>query len=420
MIYRYQKVVIVSITITVALGIMITAFLVQDNVLADPQLVVVITTNDRFAALDKKFSFFGQPTFNDKGDIIFSASIEDDSSPQGIFKSSPNGVVSKLVGSGDKTPLGGSFSTVVTPSANNNNEIFFLGLVNGGSSPQGIFKSSNGVISKVVAVGDATPLAGSFRELAFPTLSANNSGDFLFFNRSEQPPSPQGIFKSSNGVISKVVVEGDPTPIGETFRNIRYGIRPMNDQGDIVFTSYVPGGSSPQGIFKSSNGVISKVVLQGDLNSNGEAFSQFDPPSINNQGDIVFFGGNTGIPSSKGVYNVSGGTISKIISVGDGTPIGGTYYHMDTVSINDKGDIVFFGFIKDGKSDQGIFRISKNQTSQTILGETTPIGGSFSGMRIPIINNNGEVVFSSYVKDEKGTEGIFFMNPADSKLKLGS
>src|SRR5262249_12977607 len=70
---------------------------------------------------------------------------------------------------GDPTPIGGTFSgfftgTVFAPAVNANGDVLFLAEVVGGSSSRGLFlyRASSATLVKVAAVGDPSPLGGTF------------------------------------------------------------------------------------------------------------------------------------------------------------------------------------------------------------------------------------------------------------------
>ena len=393
---------------------------------ANPPLINITSSNSNFESDYHRFSVFGQPTITDNEDIVFSASLTNDSSSYRIFKST-KGVISSIVASGDPTPVGGVFSVVGSPSANSD-KVIFHGIIKKGSSNQGIFQKSNGKISKIVLEGDAAPDGGVFAEFSSSPRSVNKKGDIVFYSFVQKSLvekgeleffGKNGIFKFSNDQISKIALVGDPAPNGGNFNIIRYGVQPINDKGDIVFTSTVIDGSSFQGIFKSSGGKISSVISSGEKNDKGITFSQFGPPSINNKGDVVFFGGNTNIPSSKGIYKISEGKVSKMLSVGDVSPLGGTFHNMDAILIDDNGNISFLGFIKDGKTNYGVFRISGNKISNVSNGDISPTGETFKSVFMPIMNNNGNVVFSALLNSKTPTQGIFLMNLAKPYTLLG-
>ncbi len=376
-----------------------------------------------------EFSFLGQPIINDNGDIIFPASPDGQSTY--IFKLS-NGFLTKIVSSGDiaPKPIGGVLDSVGLPSSNGNKTIFY-GTISGGSADEAIFESANNSIVKIVAKGDRIPDGGFFDDFGFPPQAINKNGDIFFYSsiRSNindslvindiDPAIKTGIFMYSNGTISKIISKFDPSPLGGNFTSLQYGVRPINNARDIVFSSTLLDSPAFQGIFKYSNGKITPIISTLDHTTNGLKFSRFESPSINDRGDIVFFGGNTQTPSSKGIYEISSGHLSKILSVGDPTPTGGFFYHMDAISISNNGDILFLGFIKDGTSSYGIFKISGNKIFGVSTGQTSPSGSVFSSIFAPIMNENGKTVFSANMKNKDLHQGIFVIDSNSVKVGAG-
>src|SRR5574339_541397 len=98
-----KKYIILAIIMAFVLVGMST-FFSQIYVSADPPIIKILSTND-ISISSKKLTHVGQPTINDNGDVVFSASED---SNYGIFRSS-KGLITKLVSSGDITPVGGTF-----------------------------------------------------------------------------------------------------------------------------------------------------------------------------------------------------------------------------------------------------------------------------------------------------------------------
>jgi|GEM_PF-6056524 len=157
--------------------------------------------------------------------------------------------------------------------------------------------------TKVVAVGDAAPTGGTFAAVAGYSpilLGTNDRGDVLFW--SGLADGRAGLFLFTNGQFTKIAAEGDTTPIGGTFPNIVASTAGyhLNNNGDVAFVAGVDGGSSQVGVFLYSGGTLSKVVALGDqaplpaLIDPTTDPDTFVPTSgfsidLNDAGQVVFF-----------------------------------------------------------------------------------------------------------------------------------
>ena len=140
---------------------------------------------------------------------------------------------------------------------------------------------------------------GSFTDfgwgLASGGYSINAAGDVAFHAAWEGGTSGSGIFLASGGVLSSVLVSsGDVAPgTGGGTCTRFYGLD-LNDAGTIVFTAYYDtGGSTERGIFALSGGSLSAVALPGDSapGSGGGSYASFhrlNNRSLNASGEIAF------------------------------------------------------------------------------------------------------------------------------------
>jgi hypothetical protein len=240
----------------------------------------VATTGDS-SPIGSTFSVILPQVFlNAKDQLLFAASIDaPDGAPAqgGLFLASKD-TITKVIALGDASPLGGTFSYLlggivggmVIPfsfSLNNHGHVAFAGMVEGGTAPMGVFVASDGVIRKVIAVGESLPTMGNFKALAFPAL--NDVGDVAFF-ASREGRAQGGIFTSSPTAITKVVVTGDPTPTGGQFDALD-SHPALNDKGQVAFGAQMT--DRRKGIFLAAGGVIQKVVAAGDPTPLGETFT---------------------------------------------------------------------------------------------------------------------------------------------------
>jgi hypothetical protein len=213
-----------------------------------------------------------------------------------------------------------------------------------GSQP-GLFLASNGLTSLLVSSSTAAPGGGALSYMM--GLSLNNQDQIAFF---AQPfaPSQNGIFLSSNGILTTLALNGSPAPGGGNFSLPTWipGSGPfINDAGSIAFAASI-GSFSDSGIFLYSNGTLARIVGSGDAAPDGSSFSFVDSPTINASGQVAFFGASA---ADVGVFLYSSGQITKVAAAGD--VVGKqTLGFIDQIQLNDNGDVAFRSGLADGKS----------------------------------------------------------------------
>ena len=179
-----------------------------------------------------------------------------------------------------------------------------LSLVLGQRTPSGI--------TTVVRSGDATPLGGTFgRGFGCSTVLAhttNDVGQVAFPSDLAGASSPAGIFLSTpGGGLSTVTALGQPSPVGGTFAGFSASSVALNDSGQVSFRGIVAGGQVSTGIFVASEGAICPVVVPGDLAPDGGAFLDVgsgDVGSTMADGYIAFRGATTISPNALFVAKV--------------------------------------------------------------------------------------------------------------------
>lgn len=225
-------------------------------------------------------AFINPTTVNASGRVAFNSQVDGSDRNQGVFVADSDGTISAIAigcgglgGGGDTTsdcgdasPIGGHFGgfffgTFFTPDINDAGDVLFFCDVNGGSSRRALFlyRGASGDIVKVAAVGDPSPIGGTFAAVGPGSL--NNNGQVVFL-ASAVGTINSDIFMWDNGVVTKVAAAGDPAPGGGTYSllgvesagfqdgtNIPVGPLPdINDSDQITFRAIVSGGITDRGI----------------------------------------------------------------------------------------------------------------------------------------------------------------------------
>lgn len=272
------------------------------------------------------------------------------------------GQVTKVAAEGELTPIGTVFGgmncfTFGEPSINNNGEVAFGACTTDdiGRFFDGVFAYSGRVLRKVVVGGEPSPIGGTFSLNFLPPAQVriNNRGEMLFQAEVlfDGPPlrGTLGLFLAGQDGIKKIEVNGDQMPAGGTVTPRTFAFGDLNDNGDVAFTVGLTGTESDTGIFLYSEGSISKIMLEGETTPLGGKFSslvsqRFTPPRLNNNGSVAFSAHMTDGPSPFGVFLASERAMVKVVAVGDRLPTGEKIKQIGSFALNDNGDIAFVAF----------------------------------------------------------------------------
>jgi hypothetical protein len=374
-------------------------------------------------------AFINPTTVNASGRIAFNSKVNGSDRNQGVFVADSDGTISAIVigcgglgGSGDTTsmcgdasPIGGHFGgfffgTFFTPDIDDAGDVLFFCDVNGGDSRRALFlyRGTSGEIVKVAAIGDPSPIGGTFGAVGPGSL--NNKGQVVFL-ASGVGTINSDIFMWDNGVVTKVAAVGDPAPGGGTYSflgtesagfqdgtNIPVGPVPdINDPGQIAFRAIVSGGITPRGIVVRTGGVDEWYVKVPDPTPIGGTYFDMQAASINNAGQIAFFSDYHPTPDStnSGWFAGAPGNWRKVVVFFDpidgGQCLGLAFSRNPMQTIDAEGNVVFWANLdSNGTAD----RLVLGLTDDSLLiaarrGDPTPIGGTFGTMDAwPAINGN--------------------------------
>lgn len=213
----------------------------------------------------------GNTNTNDAGQAVFGASWSKDGRIDGGIVYYSQGQLTKIVALGDPTPVGTFFRGCgfSEPSINNHGDVAFGSCSDDGNglSLDGIFSYSGGQVHKVVTYGDPSPLGGFLALNFLPAITPilNDNGDVLFHGGSIIDINIKekfGLFVSTANGVRKIVVDGDPMPNNTIVFPGSLGIGDLNNKDEVAFTVKLQG-SADTGIFLSSGGTISKIVARG-------------------------------------------------------------------------------------------------------------------------------------------------------------
>ena len=375
-------------------------------------------------------AFANPTTVNASGRVAFNSQVDGSDRNQGVFVADSGGTISAIAigcgglgGGGDTTsmcgdasPIGGHFGgfffgTVFTPDINDAGDVLFFCDVNGGDSRRALFlyQAASGQIVKVAAVGDPSPIGGTFGAVGPGSL--NNNGKVVFLASPVGDTINSNLFMWDNGVVTKVAALGDPAPGGGTFSGLgteSFGFQDgtfipggpvpdINDSDQIAFRAIVSGGITGRGIVVRTGQVDEWYVKVPDPTPIGGTYFDMQAPSINNAGQIAFFADYRPTPDTfnSGWFAGAPGNWRKVIvffdPVDGGQCLGLAFSRNPMQTIDAAGNVVFWANLdSNGTSDRVVLGLTDgNLLIAARRGDPTPIGGTFGTMDAwPAINGN--------------------------------
>ena len=388
-----------------------------------------VAPNTNGGTLDPE-AFINPTTVNASGSIAFNSLVDGSNRNQGVFVADSDGTIRAIAigcglpgGNGDTTsmcgdvsPIGGHFGgfffgTGFTPDMNDAGDVIFMCDVNGGDSRRALFlyQAASGQIVKIAAVGDPSPIGGTFG--AVGPGSMNNNGKIVFLASPQGQTVNSNLFMWDNGVVTKVAALGDPAPGGGTFSGlgvesfgypdgtfIPFGPVPdINDSGQIAFRAIVSGGITQRGIVVRTGQTDEWYVKVPDPTPIGGTYFDMQAASINNSGQIAFFADYRPTPDTinSGWFAGAPGNWRKVIvffdPVDGGQCLGLAFSRNPMQTIDAAGNVVFWTNLdSNGTSDRLVLGLTDgNLLIAARRGDPTPIGGTFGTMDAwPAINGN--------------------------------
>jgi hypothetical protein len=375
-------------------------------------------------------AFFNPTTVNASGRIAFNSQVNNSARNQGVFVADSDGTISAIAigcgglgGSGDTTsmcgdvsPIGGHFGgfffgTVFTPDINDAGDVLFFCDVNGGSSRRALFlyRVASGEIVKVAAVGDPSPIGGTFGAVGPGSL--NNNGKVVFLASPVGQTVNSNLFMWDNGVVTKVAAIGDPAPGGGTFSGLgteSFGFQDgtsipvgpvpdINDSDQIAFRAIVSSGITQRGIVVRTGQVDEWYVKVPDPTPIGGTYLDMQAASINNAGQIAFFADYRPTPETinSGWFAGAPGNWRKVVVFFDpidgGQCLGLAFSRNPMQTIDAQGNVVFWANLdSNGNADRLVLGLTDgNLLIAARRGDPTPIGGTFGSMDAwPAVDGN--------------------------------
>ena len=314
----------------------------------------------------------------------------------------------------------GTFSRFEAPLLNDAGQTAFKAFITGGSSTNGIYHSGS-ALTAIALQGQSASEAGAGTLSGFLGLVLNNAGQTAFLASITGDTRTLGVYRSSSGSeLSPIALLGQSATGAGAGTFSDFGFLPvLNDVGQTAFFARIAGGSSTQGIYRSSSGsALSAIALQGQSAQGAflGTFSGFSEPVLNDAGQTAFFASIAGGFSSSGIYRSSsdGGPFTAIAKEGQSaTGAGaGTFAGFLCPVLNEAGQTAFAATITGGTSLRGIYRSSSDASTLTPISlqgqsATGASAGTFQGFLSPVLNDVGQTAFIASITGGTSTQGVY-------------
>lgn len=371
------------------------------------------------------FTSFSAPVINQSGQFAFQGFMSGGSSTGGIYNGTAGNALSPVVLQGQSAPSAGTgrFSTFSNPVLNESGQIAFISSITGGSSTVGIYRSdSGGALTAIALQGQKANGASAGTFSGFSNLSMNESGQTAFNTSIVGGSNSGGIYRSNSASAPTAIALVGQNAGGNAGAFFIVGNPKLNDSGQVAFRATLTGGAIAQGIYFSNGGTPFTIAAhtQGAPGSGGGMFLDFGNPVLNNNGQTAFRVLLTFGSSTEGVYRSSDGTLTPIAIQGQSaTGTGaGTFASFSSPVLNASGQTAFVANITGGSTNQGIYR-SSNTTTLTAVAlqgqnATGSSGGTFSSFSNTILNDRGHTAFKANISGGSSSEGLYVGDGQDT------
>jgi hypothetical protein len=308
------------------------------------------------------YSDLGRPAIGAGPTVAFRSTINGAGAVTAAVFAHAGGTTTALVKTGDAAPGGGTFGSFVAGLAISPNGLLVAFFADTSLDPREALwvasTTGGGVAGPLLRFSDPSPCGGLVGALgnALPELAINDAGTIAVRHRGSIDDGV--IVGPIGGPWSAVACQGDPTPLGGTYRINRRGVRIANVGNRVAFRSAVTlPGPDQEAVFLGSPGGAYVIAKEGDLTAAGSTISAFaSAAGADVSGaDLVTFVARTTAGDALLAQDTSGAPATVLWREGDACPAGGVLAALDTwVDADPSGASVVRGGCT---ADNGVFAI---------------------------------------------------------------
>jgi hypothetical protein len=346
------------------------------------------------------------------GQVAFTALLDDAST--GLFVAALAGGVSEVARTGSAAAAGGRLTAIRLAGVSASGRVGFCGLVSAG--PAGLFVWDGVQVRPLAVVNDASPGGGQFRSFGGATV---NDADTWTFRATVSGGGSaafvplDGVFRAQAAgpvpVFSTVVLEGDPSPLGGTFRQIPTSLMPsINASGTIAFRATLQQASASAAVFTAApDGRLTPVVSIGQRivpdtgEPEGAALRRLGEAVLGSDGSLLVRA--TLVGGTPGLFVARDGEVKALARLGEATDLGSGFRFADG-SVRGAAETGLFLGLQDGVYVAGAPGLVE---AVAVLGDPTPLGGTYAGFEPPAGGPDGRLVFGASIHGGKTSDALF-------------
>ncbi len=177
----------------------------------------------------------------------------------------------------------------------------------------------------------------------------------------------------------------------------------INQAGQILY-ALTPPGQSNQLVLNTIGGPRQVLAQAGDASPiTGSTYTSFGNVRLSNAGDVSFGAGFTDglAPNSFGLFADMGPGIARVYAFGDAEPTTGKQWRSGYIDWTTGNDLLAFRHAVEtpgdlGSIQQGIWKFSAAGLAPVAVeGFPSPIGDAYTQIGLPVVSDDGRVVFSA-------------------------
>jgi hypothetical protein len=308
-----------------------------------------------------------------------------------------------LVQTGTPSPVGWIFSSLSGGSVDGSGRAVF------GAGSSAVFARSGDSISQAIGPGTALGGGRSVIGTSAPTVDANG----CVIARTLVSDGRQAMVRTCGGSATVLLQTGDSVAGGSTLRSLGPTVFAVGAK-TIAFSGILSDGIGAL-LRRDESGIV-VIALTGGPAPTGGTFTSFRLAGVSAAGRVGFQASVSQGPD--GLFAATETSLTAVVSVGQGSPIGGSFSALAGASLSPLDRWVFAATLSTGVS--GIFQVdgtSPTPLVRTVVlqGEPAPIVGAtfrgFPSSTIPSINASGVIAFRGLLEGGSGGAGIFVAAP---------
>jgi len=350
---------------------------------------------------------------NASGQVSFGATLSGGFA-WGIFAYSDGAVGARAL-SGDTAlePPIGTYLAFGYPYIDNAGDVSFGAMIRTSptTSVDAVILAGASSDSLLVSETDDAPGSGGKLDVNVGDLAFHARGPAgapIFRSTVTGGSNPSGIFV---GTGTAVALAGAPSPAGGSYDSFHYP--GGNASGTVAFPAFLSGASAASGLFVDSGSGPVPIVLEGDVDPNGETIASMLLPQVNTAGDVMFAAEWEPVVDEEGAIYIHGaGGLRTVLRTAEPVPGtgGGTIVSLDGLPhFSDGGRVTFSASLTGGDFDAGVFVIETNGTVRLVAKSGEPVpgvpGATFASFGHAAGNDAGQVAFAGIT--DGAANGVF-------------